>query len=739
MIEISLYRIRIGRFRPKCRSKNYFMNRFDRFTDDRTGKCFLKYLQICMKIVLIASFLPVWYTAENSLQLDDVHPHRGGHNVHHSAGHALEGILYTTVGKKLSPNFQARYKYGNKNQRGIKNIHLNIRSLGQKVFEVKNIISEQSPTIFGLSECQLKKVNNIYDEEKLKIPGYDLLFPKSWSMHGFARVVIYVKKSFKYEQIHDLEDDLVQSVWLKGGFKNSRDVYFCHTYREHTSTLGSSMAAQRNQLERFLLQWEEATVHHTSNEINEVHISGDMNLDALEGRWLESDYHLISLSRLVQNACNLSNFSQLVSVPTRFQYNRVRQMTDFSCIDHVYTNAKFRCSGIVVSPFGSSDHDVVGYTRYTKVPPAPARTMRKRSYKTFVEEDFLRDLRTVDWSEVYQSDDPDTSTEIFTRKFIDVLNLHAPWIVFQQRKHYKPWITENTKELIKNRDNCKKVYKQHVIEGNAEAASEAWNKFKKVRNKINNKKKFEERNFKSEKLINSLDSPAHTWSTAKSFMNWKSTGGPPHQLSIAGKLITKASSIAKEMNHFFLDKVKIIREGIRYHSNSFSKCKEVMENKNCSLSLKHVTVVKVNKLLKGLKNSKSTAIDELDNFCVKIAADIIDRPLHHIITLSIIKNKFPRGWKFSKVIPLHKKLCALERKNYRPVSILSPLSKILEKVVYEQIYEYFSKNKIFHPNLHGYRQHRSTQTALLTMYDRWVKEAVEGQVSGAVTGSECSI
>ena len=71
-------------------------------------------------------------------------------------------------------------------------------------------------------------------------------------------------------------------------------------------------------------------------------------------------------------------------------------------------------------------------------------------------------------------------------------------------------------------------------------------------------------------------------------------------------------------------------------------------------------------------------------------------------------------------------------KNYRPVSILSPLSKILEKVVYEQLYDYMSRNKIFHQNLHGYRQHRSTQTALLTMYDRWIKAAVRGQVSGAV-------
>ena len=142
--------------------------------------------------------------------------------------------------------------------------------------------------------------------------------------------------------------------------------------------------------------------------------------------------------------------------------------------------------------------------------------------------------------------------------------------------------------------------------------------------------------------------------------------------------------------------------------------------------------MKVNKLLKNLKNSKSTSIDELDNFCVKMSADIIDKPLHHIITLSLMSSRFPSRWKYSKVIPLHKKDCKLECKNYRPVAILSPLSKILEKVVYEQMYNYFSRNKIFHPNLHGYRHGRSTQTALMTMYDRWVKTAVAGQVSGVV-------
>ena len=84
------------------------------------------------------------------------------------------------------------------------------------------------------------------------------------------------------------------------------------------------------------------------------------------------------------------------------------------------------------------------------------------------------------------------------------------------------------------------------------------------------------------------------------------------------------------------------------------------------------------------------------------------------------------------MIPLHKKSSQLERKNYRPVAILSPLSKILEKVAYSQIYDYFTRNKIFHPNLHGYRGNRSTQTALLQMYDRCVEATVAGKVSGVV-------
>ena len=113
-------------------------------------------------------------------------------------------------------NFLARYQNGNiQKKKGILNMHINVRSLRNKVFEVKNAIKQHNPHIIGISEAELTKDRMV--EKRLKIPGYDILYPKSWAEHGYARVVMYVKKTFKYQQVHELEDDQVQSVCIQGG------------------------------------------------------------------------------------------------------------------------------------------------------------------------------------------------------------------------------------------------------------------------------------------------------------------------------------------------------------------------------------------------------------------------------------------------------------------------------------------------------------------------------------------
>ena len=378
---------------------------------------------------------------------------------------------------------------------------------------------------------------------------------------------------------------------------------------------------------------------------------------------------------------------------------------------------------------------MVSYCRYSKEPPTPAKTIRKRSYKEFLPEKYLEDLSKINWDDVLCCDDLDVATELFTRKIRYVLNVHAPWIIFQQRKHFCPWLTEETKQLMNQRDQLKQRAKDLAMRDQGNVASEeqqlAWAEYKKLRNKINNTKKTEENRFKSKKISSDLDSPSKIWATAKSFMGWKFTG-TPCQLEVNNKLETKASRIAELMNGFFIQKVLKIRDGLKKLPEWYEACIKVMQGKKCTLELQHVSVDTVRKLLKGLKGSRCTSVDELDSYSVKLSADHIAEPLHHIITLSLMQKRFPAGWKFTKVLPLHKKLSQLEMSNYRPVAILSPLSKVLEKIIYQQVYNYFSTNKLFHPNLHGYRQNRSTQTALLQMYDRWVRAASQGQVSGAI-------
>ena len=147
--------------------------------------------------------------------------------------------LTRQVWVQMLGNFYARYLHGNgKLQKGVRVFHLNIRSLQNKASEVKKIVKELNPHLLGLSECELKKNSPSLNIEALKVPGYNLHLPKSWEAHGYARVVLYSKKTFDCPRIPELEDDHLQTIWVKFGFKNSRAGYYCQGYREHTSNMG---------------------------------------------------------------------------------------------------------------------------------------------------------------------------------------------------------------------------------------------------------------------------------------------------------------------------------------------------------------------------------------------------------------------------------------------------------------------------------------------------------------------
>ena len=120
----------------------------------------------------------------------------------------------------------------------------------------------------------------------------------------------------------------------------------------------------------------------------------------------------------------------------------------------------------------------------------------------------------------------------------------------------------------------------------------------------------------------------------------------------------------------------------------------------------------------------------IDTSIIKLVKAEILPAVTHILNLSITTRKFPSAWKKSKVVPLHKKEDPLNPKNYRPVAIVPILSKILERVVFNQMLEYLNQNNLLHPNHHAYRAQHNTTTALIQMYDSWLQAVESGQLAG---------
>jgi hypothetical protein len=113
---------------------------------------------------------------------------------------------------------------------------------------------------------------------------------------------------------------------------------------------------------------------------------------------------------------------------------------------------------------------------------------------------------------------------------------------------------------------------------------------------------------------------------------------------------------------------------------------------NISISTQEIKI-----LLKNVDVSKACGYDGIGNKILKICADNITNTLCHIINESLSQGVFPSMWKFANAIPIFKKNDRQDKLNYRPVSLLTCLSKICEKIVFIRLYNFLLEIKFLTP------------------------------------------
>ena len=123
-------------------------------------------------------------------------------------------------------------------------------------------------------------------------------------------------------------------------------------------------------------------------------------------------------------------------------------------------------------------------------------------------------------------------------------------------------------------------------------------------------------------------------------------------------------------------------------------------------------------IISKLPNKKSTGYDEISTETIKILSAVISPTLSLIINKCILNGTVPEEMKVSKIKPLFKKGDVTLLNNYRPISLLPCVSKIFERVLFNQLYEYFDRNDLLTQHQHGFRKNHSTEFAAMELIDR---------------------
>ncbi len=183
---------------------------------------------------------------------------------------------------------------------------------------------------------------------------------------------------------------------------------------------------------------------------------------------------------------------------------------------------------------------------------------------------------------------------------------------------------------------------------------------------------------------------------------------------IKNKVANKFNSLFSLIANSLVDKLPLSKGnyGIDFVKRFYSK-QGVLPN---SFSFAKVSVNQITKMLEELQVSKSTGLDNIPARFLRDAADIIAPTITFIGNLSLENGIFPSDMKLAKIIPLFKKGNRCDPGNYRPISILSVASKILERIVYKQMYEYLSKSSLIYDFQSGFRKSYSTDTSLLNFF-----------------------
>lgn len=205
----------------------------------------------------------------------------------------------------------------------------------------------------------------------------------------------------------------------------------------------------------------------------------------------------------------------------------------------------------------------------------------------------------------------------------------------------------------------------------------------------------------------------------------KDKQGTGHQESIPplskqdGTVATSSKERAQLLASLFAGKMKV--------GNPQQPPPQLVQQCEKTVTMVEVTHQQVKRLLRGLDTQKATGPDDISPHLLKRCSQELAAPLTQVFTTCVRENVWPSVWKEARVVPVHKKSSRTDPKNYRPISLLSVVGKVFERVVAEVVCSHLKDNALLSDQQFGFRPGRSTSDLMMLLTRHWQDALDDGK------------
>ena len=460
-----------------------------------------------------------------------------------------------------------------------------------------------------------------------------------------------------------------------------------------------------------------------------VLICGDYNINLLE---LAGESHLADFVDMMLG----HSFYPKITLPTR-----VNNSSGATLIDNIFCKLS---SHTVSTTFGNgiildqlSDHYpyFVSLDNLSTKRAQSPKKVKKRINSPQAMDDMLNYLKINDITSKLKTDlleDPNSNYDILHNYMKSTKDIFFPtkYVEFHKHRHKKnKWITLGIIWSIKFRDKMYIRFKQFLQ--NSEEYPVLKNNLP-IFNSILKRTINEAKTKYNENLFNQYKSNIKiTWKTISEIICKSNSKRKELEKIIVDSNVVNKREIYERFNEFFTNigpkLAEKIETGNKKHCDAYRK-QRVLTTFSFSL----VDDKSIIECISSLASKDSTGHDGISLKLLKFLSPVLTKPLSLIINQSLVSGIFPTKLKIAKVLPFLKKDDVTLMDNYRPISLLTSISKLFEKVVFDQLYDYFQNNHLFYSSQYGFRKLHSTEFAALELIDRTLKDIDERNISVAI-------